>query len=123
MSSFSRCAVSSPRSSGEAEKCARTCRRGRSHKKSFGHYHHAEYDLACIHSLLGEPAPAVAMLRESARNGFPCLPFFEIDPFLQRARKTEDYARLVSEQSKDHEAYRRLYDSLANARDASGVVA
>ena len=57
------------------------------------------------------------------RNGFPCLPFYEIDPFLENARKTEDYARLLSELSKDHEAYRRLYTSLARASDASGVVA
>ena len=63
------------------------------------------------------------MLRESARNGFPCLPFFEIDPFLEKARKTEDYARLRPELSKDHEAYRRLYTSLVQARDPSGVVA
>ena len=63
------------------------------------------------------------MLRASARGGFPCLPFFEIDPFLEKARKTEDYARLMSELSKDHEAYRRLYASLTRARDASGVVA
>jgi tetratricopeptide (TPR) repeat protein len=81
-------------------------------KKSFGHYHHAEYDLACIHALLGEPRQADVLLRESARNGFPCLPFFEIDPFLEPARKTEDYTRLMSELSKDHESYRRLYDSL-----------
>ena len=46
----------------------------------------------------------------------------EATPFLEKARKTEDYARLRSELSKDHEAYRRLYASLAQARDASAVV-
>ena len=63
------------------------------------------------------------MLRASARSGFPCLPFFEIDPCLAKARNTEDYARLISELSKDQEAYRRLYASLAQASDASSVVA
>jgi len=108
---------------GEAEKAREHAAAVEGHKKSFGHYHHAEYDLACIHALLGEPRQAVAMLRESARNGFPCLPFFEIDPFLETARKTEDYARLRPELSKDHEAYRRLYTSLVQARDPSGLVA
>ena len=107
---------------GEAERARAYATAVGRHKKSFGHYHHAEYDLACIHSLLGEPVPAVAMLRESARSGFPCLPFFEIDPFLERARETEDYTRLVSEQSKGHEAYRRLYDSLrSQAGDVSSA--
>jgi hypothetical protein len=87
------------------------------HRRSFGHYHHAQYDLACIHALLGEGAEAAAMLLASAGNGFPCVPFFERDPLLEKIRGGEAYRRLISDLRPEHEAYRRLYRTL---RTSSG---
>ncbi len=90
-------------------------------RRSFGHYHHAQYDLACIHSLLGETPEAVGMLRDSAGNGFPCVPFFELDPLLEPVRRSGEYERLISHLRVDHDGYRRLYRSLrAGSNDASG---
>src|SRR4030095_1139925 len=40
---------------------------------SFGHCHHAQYALACVHGLLGDPSRAIEGLRKSADDGFPCL--------------------------------------------------
>lgn len=51
-------------------------------RAEFGHYHHAQYDLACIHALLGEPEPAIDQLTAAAANGYPCGPFFATDPLL-----------------------------------------
>src|SRR6185369_9811693 len=55
-------------------------------KKSFGHYHHAQYDIACIYALLGEKDRALEWLTDAARNGFPCHGFFERDPFFETVR-------------------------------------
>jgi TolB-like protein/predicted Zn-dependent protease len=51
--------------------------------RNFGHHHHAQYDLACTHALLGEPETALGWLRDAAANGYPCHPFFAIDPLLR----------------------------------------
>ena len=60
---------------------------------SFGHYHHAQYDIACIYALLGEKAAALDFLTEAAGNGFPCYSFFESDPFLESLRRESRFAR------------------------------
>ena len=85
-------------------------------RRSFGHFHHAQYDLACVHGLLGEPARAVERLHDAATDGFPCLPFFERDPLLEPVRGSREYETLMSELRPAHEGYRRLYASLPLAR-------
>lgn len=81
-------------------------------KRSFGHYHHAQYDIACIHALLGEKEEALRWLSDSARNGFPCHTFFETDPFLEAARGEEPFRRLMDELATECEGYRQLYARL-----------
>ncbi|MGH9368189.1 MAG: protein kinase domain-containing protein [Thermoanaerobaculia bacterium] len=81
-------------------------------RRSFGHYHHAQYDLACIHALLGEETQAIARLRETAENGFPCLPFFELDPLLETVRGGAEFGRLISQLRVEQDQYRRLHAAL-----------
>src|SRR5262249_15424598 len=81
-------------------------------RRSFGHYHHALYDLACIHAQFGETPEAVARLRESARNGFPCLPSFEVDPLLSGVRGSPEFQELAADLRVEREEYRRLYCAL-----------
>ncbi len=66
-------------------------------RKLFGHYHHAQYDVACIETLLGEHDAALDWLVEAARNGFPCVPFIEADPWLEPIRSQLRYRRLLDE--------------------------
>ena len=89
-------------------------------RRSLGHYHHAQYDVGCIHALLGETREAVALLRDSAINGFPCLPFFESDPLLENVRGDSDYRRLIADLRAENDGYRRLYESLRPAREDTG---
>jgi adenylate cyclase len=89
-------------------------------RRSLGHYHHAQYDLGCIHALLGETREAVAMLRDSAINGFPCLPFYENDPLIESVRGDAEYRRLIADLRSENDGYRRLYQSLRAAREESG---
>jgi len=88
-------------------------------RRSFGHFHHAQYDLACVHGLLGDLPRAVERLRDAANDGFPCLPFFETDPLLEPVRLSPEYEALMSKLRPAHEGYRRLYTSLPIAKTAS----
>ena len=101
---------------GDAAGALRLVEEVERNRRSFGHFHHAQYDLACVHGLLGDPARAVEQLRAAANDGFPCLPFFDRDPLLEPVRRSPDYQALMSELRPAHEAYRRLYASLPLAR-------
>ncbi len=81
-------------------------------QKAFGHYHHAQYDLACIHALVGELEEALAALRDAAQNGYPCVTFFERDPFLISLRGHPGFEALLAELRFERDGYRRLYRDL-----------
>jgi tetratricopeptide (TPR) repeat protein len=82
-------------------------------RKAFGHHHHPQYDIACIHALLGERKPALDWLAEAGRNGFPCHPLFERDPFLEEIREEEGFRSLIEEFRSESEGYARLSAELA----------
>jgi serine/threonine-protein kinase len=84
-------------------------------RKSYGHYHHAVYDMACIHSLLGRNDRGLTALIEAAHDGYPCHPFFEQDPFLERLRGTERFAKLMAELKTETAGYARLLAELEGA--------
>jgi TolB-like protein/Tfp pilus assembly protein PilF len=81
-------------------------------KRAFGHYHHAQYEIACALAQLGEIEEALDWLTAAARNGYPCLTLFETDPFLAPLRTHERYARLRDELRVECEGYGRLYRGL-----------
>ncbi|OFW04129.1 MAG: hypothetical protein A3H96_17550 [Acidobacteria bacterium RIFCSPLOWO2_02_FULL_67_36] len=64
---------------------------------SFGHAHHTYYNIACIHAVLGETDKAMAWLERSVDTGFPCWPFFRIDPHLDNLREELEFKRLVAD--------------------------
>lgn len=76
---------------------------------SFGHYHHAQYDMACIAALIGDTAAALDFLTQSAGNGFPCYSFFETDPFLESVRAEPRFHALVRDLRVECDGYRRIY--------------
>ena len=88
-------------------------------QKAFGHYHHAQYDVACVHALLGDTKAAVEWLTDSARNGFPCVEFFARDPFLKALAGTPEFARLLDELRIERDGYRELYRRLSASAGSS----
>ena len=82
-------------------------------KKSFGHYHHDQYDIACVHALLGAPGEALRELRLAVANGYACHPFFAIDPFLRSLRPDPAFAELLDDVRREGAGYARLYAGLA----------
>lgn len=64
-------------------------------ERAFGHYHHAQYDIACIYAALGDSAQALTWLAAAAHNGFPCGSFFARDPMLATLRGDGAWLPLV----------------------------
>jgi TolB-like protein/Tfp pilus assembly protein PilF len=85
-------------------------------KRSFGHYHHAQYDVACVWAMLGEKQKALDWLADAAHNGFPCYNFFEKDPMLEAIRGERRFGHLMEELKAECEGYRRLYRELSTSR-------
>jgi len=78
-------------------------------RQAFGHYHHAEYDVACIHALLGDTDAALDWLGRAAHNGFPCHAFFEADPLLASVCATARFSGLMAELREECNRYCRIY--------------
>jgi tetratricopeptide (TPR) repeat protein len=77
---------------GAAEQKAQIALAGRA---AFGHAHHIEYNVGVAYALLGEHDIAVEWLSQAAVNGFPCLPYYERDDFLQDLRDHPDFRELL----------------------------
>jgi hypothetical protein len=67
-----------------------------SYPQSFGHAHHAYYQIACVHAVIGRPETAFAWLERSVNTGFACWPFFLKDPNLERLRTMPEFELLIS---------------------------
>jgi tetratricopeptide (TPR) repeat protein len=72
--------------------------------RSFGHTHHTYYNIACVHAVLGVTDKAMAWLERSVDTGFPCWPFFRIDPHLENLRDERAFTRLVADLERTYTA-------------------
>lgn len=88
-------------------------------RRNFGHYHHAQYDVACALALSGARERALFWLEEASANGFPCHSHFELDPWLQDLRSERRFELLIARLRAECDGYRALYRSL---RTDSGAV-
>ena len=91
------------RLSGHAARAARSnrtalqcVRQALESPQSFGHTHHTYYSIACIYAELGDTEKAMAWLERSVDNGFPCWPFFRVDPFLEHLRDEPAFIQLMA---------------------------
>ncbi len=78
----------------------------------YGHYHHAQHDVACALAQLGERQQAMAWLEEAAGNGFPCPPAFRADPLLAPLRGHQGFEDLMRRLEGEVGGYRRLLEEL-----------
>ena len=86
--------------------------RTQQNRKQYGHFHHAELDLACALALLGRHEEAIDQLRSAARGGFPCLGAVENDPLLESLRSQPRYHDLVQELREQREHYAGVFEGL-----------
>ena len=71
-----------------------------------GHAHHTYYQVACVYAVLGETERAMAWLERAADTGYPCWPFFRLDPHLENLRNESAFQRLVADLEKTYSAIR-----------------
>jgi tetratricopeptide (TPR) repeat protein len=90
----------------QADLAMECVRRALDSPRSFGHTHHTYYSIACVHAVLGDTDKAMAWLERSADTGFPCWPFFKIDPHLENVRPEPAFVRLVSDLETTYTAIR-----------------
>jgi serine/threonine protein kinase len=81
-------------------------------RKAYGHFHHAEFDVACALATLGRSSEAIDWLTSAARNGLPCLSAVRDEPLLASLRNESRYRDLVTEVSAQRDRYRDLYEGL-----------
>ena len=81
---------------GQVDEALRSVHRALESPQSFGHTHHTHYNIASIYALLGDSTKAMAWLERSADAGFPCWPFFLIDPNLERLRTEPAFTQLIA---------------------------
>ena len=74
--------------------------------KGLGHFHHAEYDIACAYAILKRKADAMVWLRRAAADGFPCYPLFRKDPLLGSLRGDPEFESFMAESKAQFERYR-----------------
>ena len=79
------------------------------HRKGFGHFHHALYNIATAYALLKKDEPAINYLREAASNGFPCYPLFASDRNLKSLYQNEKFKDFLTEQQQIHEHFKAQF--------------
>jgi adenylate cyclase len=82
---------------GQTDVALECVRKALDSPRSFGHTHHTYYQIACVYAVLGDADKAMAWLERSVDTGFPCWPFFRIDPHLENLREEPAFARLVAD--------------------------
>lgn len=68
------------------------------------HQQLAHHHIACVYALLGQADMAMAWLERTADTGFPCWPFFRVDPHLESLREMPEFQRLLADLAQQYMA-------------------
>ena len=77
--------------------------------KSETHPHHAFHHLACMESVLGEAEASLEWLSRAANEGFPCWPWFDVDPMLEHLRNSPVGKAFLRELKRRYDFYAREF--------------
>ncbi len=94
---------------GDADEARAQADRAKGRIKSELHPHHASHHIACLYSILGDDDDATEWLTKTANEGFPCAPWFEVDPHLENLRGTNSGQRLLRELNRRHGYFEREF--------------
>ena len=89
---------------GHSDRALQCVGRALESPRSFGHTHHVHHHVACVYALLGDVDKAMAWLERAAETGFPCWPFFRIDPFLENLRDQPAFTQLMADLEEKYSA-------------------
>jgi Flp pilus assembly protein TadD len=89
---------------GRADLALQSVSRAVDSPRSFGHTHHVYHHVACVYALLGDVERAMAWLERAVDTGFPCWPFFRIDPHLENLRDRPAFTQLMADLEQKYSA-------------------
>lgn len=72
----------------------------------FSHFHHTAYNIATTYAMMNERDSAMKWLEAAADDGFPCYPFFEIDPGLNNLRQDPRFLVFMKGLKEQWETYK-----------------
>ena len=75
--------------------------------RGFGHFHHAAHNIASAHAAMDRPEEAVKWLEYASDDGFPNLPYFEIDPNLNKIRQHPRFVEFVAKLRPQWERFKK----------------
>jgi TolB-like protein/Flp pilus assembly protein TadD len=97
---------------GDAGTAQRAIEKIVQNRKAFGHFHHVEFDVACILATLGRKEEALTWLRSGVRGGYPCLPAVENEPLFAPLRSEQVFQELVNELRTSRDHFRQVYQNV-----------
>jgi hypothetical protein len=71
------------------------------------HFHHAAYNIATAYALLGRKKDALFWLEKTAKDGMPCYPLFENDPYLDSLRGDAGFVSFMNRMKAQWERFRK----------------
>ena len=69
----------------------------------YGHFHHTEYSIGAVYSVLGDVDEAQSWIEKAAQDGFPNYALFDADPNLERVRAVPRYRDFVAKMRQEWE--------------------
>jgi tetratricopeptide (TPR) repeat protein len=76
--------------------------------QGFGHFHHTAYNIASAYAIMNMPDDAMKWLQNAADDGFPCYPYFAVDPQLDKLRSDPRFIEFMEKGKAQVENFRRL---------------
>lgn len=76
--------------------------------RGFGHFHHTAHNIASAYAAMNRPEVAVKWLEQASDDGFPNLPYFEIDPNLNNVRRHPNFVKFVAKRRPQWERFKTL---------------
>jgi tetratricopeptide (TPR) repeat protein len=81
---------------GEEREARRMIARAIELGTGFGHFHHTAYNIAAAFAALHDLDEAIDWIEAAADDGFPCYPYFERDPSLDKLRQCPRFVELMA---------------------------
>jgi adenylate cyclase len=91
---------------GERDRALDCVRKAHESPRSFGHNHHTYYQIASAYAVLEDTDKAMAWLERSVVTGYPCWPFFKVDPHLDNLRHDSRFHKLLADLEREFTALR-----------------
>jgi len=75
------------------------------------------YKVCQAYAVLGDTASALRMFRQTIAGGFFCYPYFQKDPLIDSIRSQAEFAALMDQARRRHEAFKAKFSAAAQWKE------